>query len=175
MAKRKEYKRKFSLAPKSPLSKKDVSDALLAIWDGHSDRLKESWVKAQPYGLTKNEAAKNFARREVYALGIALLVQPPKWDIAEVVEKIRLKPTTRPEALERIFHALFLSLYESDDPINRKERWMMAKDLEYAFRHKVPPEFLCGFLYQSGGRRGLLKKLEDGYIEPGFLKADGNE
>lgn len=44
----------------------------------------------------------------------------------------------------------------------------MAKELEYALRHSVPPEFLCGFLYQSGGRKTLLKKLEAGYKEPAF-------
>ena len=71
--------------------------------------------------------------------------------------------------MANIFHALFLGLYEEDTQISRQERAQMAKELLYADRHNVPPEYLCGFLYQSGGRKKLDEKLnESGYLEPAF-------
>ena len=170
MAKRRTYLRKFQPNPDQPLTLRQVSDALLAIWDGHTTRLPTRWGDKQPYGeATPNENAKNFLRREIYALGLALKTNPPEWEMADLIKLIRGKPVTRPEVLGRVFHALFLALYEDDDGIDRHERRMLAKELEYAYRHEVPPEYLCGFIHQSGGRKNLSIKLEDGYVEPAFV------
>lgn len=168
--KRKGYVRTFELSPTSPLLRRQVYKTLTAIWDEHSSRLSDEFVEKQrKFGLSKNEDAKNFLRREIYALGLALLAAPPNWKVADLVASVRVNPVTRPGALEnRVFHALIMGVYNDDSQINRQERWTMTRELEYALRHHVPPHFLCGFLYQSGGRKNLLKKLAAGYIEPGF-------
>jgi hypothetical protein len=46
-------------------------------------------------------------------------------------------------------------------------RERMAKELWYAYRHYVPPEFLLGFLSQVRSP-GLARRSADGEIEPGF-------
>lgn len=171
MIRTKGYERAFKPRPVRPLKRKVVDDALLAIWREFEARLPSAYAADQKFGLSKNEDAKNFLRREVYALGRALQNSPPKWDVAELVASSRVHRTTRIEALEgRVFHALLMGVYHEDSLIKRQERWSMAKELEYADRHDVPPEHLCGFLYQSGGRSNLLKKLAAGYREPAFRK-----
>ncbi len=172
MARRPGYARNFTISPDATLGKPQANKALINISDEHYRRLKRSHFDGQQFGLSKNEDAKNFLRREIYALGLSYLANPPRWAVSELVAKIRVSQTTRMEALENVFHSLLMSVYEEDDPISRQERWLMARELEYARRHNVPPEFLCGFLYQSGGRKNLLKKLEAGYIEPAFRDSD---
>lgn len=167
--KRKGYVRTFELSPTSPLTRRQVDKALVAIWDEHSRRTPTKFGENQKFGLNKNEDAKNFLRREIYALGLALQAMPPIWNVTDIVASVRANPVTRPEALEnRVFHALFMGVYDDDSQISRQERWTMTRELEYASRHHVPPRFLCGFLYQSGGRKHLLEKLAAGYTEPGF-------
>ena len=166
---KKDYRRAFDLGSSKQLKRAQVNEALISIWREHDYRLSSSHAGSQPFGLSKNEAAKNFLRREIYALGLALKQSPPKWDVSELVASSRARQTTRIDVLEdRIFHALFMGVYNDDTLIKRQERWSMTRELEYAHRHGVPPQFLCGFLYQSGGRTGLLEKLKVGYVEPAF-------
>lgn len=171
------YRRCFDLASPRPMQKKGVLEALEAIWREHRTRLSGAFALNQKFGVSKNEDAKNFLRREVYVLGLALRRRPPRWNVSEFISSIRAHPTTRITALEgQIFQALLMGVYEEDSTISRQERWVMSRELEYAFAHGVPPEFLCGFLYQSGGRKNLLEKLESGFAEPAFraeLAEDG--
>lgn len=163
------YVRTFEPLPTKPLTKRQVRQALASIWDEHSERVPASYGASMKFGLSKNEDAKNFLRREIYALGLALQAAPPTWNLAELVASVRANPVTRPEPLEnQVFHALFMGVYDDDSQITRQERWLMTRELLYASRHNVPPRDLCGFLYQSGGRRNLLEKLTAGYIEPSF-------
>ena len=169
MKKKAGYIRGFELDPTAPLKRSHVEKLLLAIWDEHSARLRSSFAATQEYGLSKNEDAKNFLRREVYALGLALQRSPPTWNVAELITSSRAHQTTRADVLKNnVFQALFMGIYNEDDQISRQERWVMARELEYAARHNVPPEFLCGFVYQSGGRKNLLKKLGADYRERAF-------
>ena len=157
------YRRPFDMRSAKRLNRAQVNEALVCIWREHDYRLSSSYAGKQPFGLSKNEAAKNFLRREIYALGLALMRSPPSWDVSELVASGRARRTTRIDVLEdRIFHALFMGVYDEDTLIKRQERWSMTRELEYAHRHGVPPEYLCGFLYQSGGRSGLLEKLKAG-------------
>ena len=61
-----------------------------------------------------------------------------------------------------------MSVYEDDSQISRQERWLMARELEYAHRHNVPSALLAGFLLQSGLRTDIPAKIKSGYIEPAF-------
>lgn len=153
--------------PNKPLRRKDVERVVLAIWNEHSHRL-TSRFHAGPYQPTKNESAKDFLRREIYALGAHLLRWSPASSVMEeLVDKIR-SARTRPDKRGDVFHALLMCMYEDDSVISRQERWLMAKELAYAHRHRIPPELVCGFLYQSGPRTEMPKKIKAGYIEPAF-------
>ncbi len=153
--------------PAKPLRRKDVERAVLAIWAEHSHRL-TSTFHAGPYKPTKNESAKDFLRREIYALGAHLLRWPSAGSVVDdLVDKIRIA-RTRPDKRDDVFHALLMCMYDDDSAISRQERWLMAKELEYAHRHRIPPELVCGFLYQSGPRTEMPKKIKAGHVEPAF-------
>lgn len=176
MKKDTDYRREFDANRRKRLKRTQVNEALKAIWAEHEARLSSSFAVTQPFGLSKNEDAKNFLRREIYALGLALRRAPPTWNVSTLIASSRAHKTTRLDVLDKgLFHALLMGVYDADALITRQERWLMAKELEYALRHSVPPQFLCGFLYQSGGRKNLLKKLEVGYTEPAFSDARTGE
>ena len=146
---------------------REVQKTLSAIWRGYSRRLAGSGVEPV-YSPTKNESAKYFLMREIYALGRQLISEKPSFDPEDLVAMMRDQPTTRPDVSPGPFHALFMAVYKENDPISGSERWLMARELKYAYRHNISPELLCGFLLQSGTRKEINKKLDNDYIEPAF-------
>ncbi|QFT76011.1 hypothetical protein [Erythrobacter sp. THAF29] len=167
MKKKPTYQRAFQLS-EGRIKRTDLPKLIERIGNEYVRR-KTAKVSFEDGTDTKNESAKNFLRREVYALGIALLHHGPRnWSPRALVESIRKTRTTRPEALSNVFHALLMSIFETDESINRNERSLIAKELEYAHRHEVPPEFLCGFLYQSTDRKKIGERLRSDFTEPAF-------
>lgn len=173
------YERAFDQNGERPINRKLALKIVEQIWAEHNRRLSSGYVdtvkRISGHAVTKNETAKNFLRREIYAFGRCLIKRPARWDVSEIAGRVRKNPTTRPAALARTFHALLMCIYEEDDLISRQERSLMAQELEYAHRHDVPPELLCGFLYQSGSRSSISKKLASGYLEPAFAVARDDE
>lgn len=162
------YVRAFDYDGSSPINRRKVQQFLEAIWAEYELRLSAK-VSFENGSDTRNESAKNFLRREVYALGSRLERSAPQsWRFDDLVNEIRQTNTTRPAALSNIFHALLMCIYETDSRISRQERSLMAMELEYAHRHVIPPSLLCGFLYQSTDRKRIGKRLQDGFIEPAF-------
>lgn len=163
------YQRSFATEGGRALKLRDVEKATLAIGEEHYKRGRRL-VSPDDGSDTRNESAKNFLRREVYALGRRLLTQKSGTElVAELFSKLGFR-TTRPEALENVFHGLLCCIYEREGGYTRQERSLIAKELEYAHRHNVPPELLCGFLYQSTDRKRLSERLESGFIEPAFRR-----
>lgn len=161
------YVRSFDWEANMPLSRKKTSAILLEIWTEYDCRLTAK-VSFYDGSNTRNESAKNFLRREIYALGWRMFLHPPSWRIEEFVNDMRDTRTTRPDALSNIFHALLMCVYNEDTRISRHERSLMAGELEYARRHEVPPSLLCGFLYQSTDRKRISERLKANFIEPAF-------
>lgn len=167
MKKRPTYQRAFQLT-EGRIKRNDLPKLIERIGNEYLRR-KTAKVSFEDGTDTKNETAKNFLRREVYALGLALLHHGPKnWSPRTLVNSIRKAQTTRPETLSNVFHALLMSIFETDESINRNERSLIAKELEYAHRHAVPPELLCGFLYQSTDRKKIGERLHTDFTEPAF-------
>ncbi|WP_234032803.1 hypothetical protein [Aurantiacibacter arachoides] len=169
------YSRTFDADSSRPLKQRDVERATYSIWNEHSDRLTRKTSPGDGSD-TKNESAKNFLRREVYALGRRLLRSKSGQElVAKLFSQLGFR-TTRPQAMENVFHGLLCCIYEGEGGFTRQERSLIAKELEYAHRHNVPPELLCGFLYQSTDRRRLSARLVEGFIEPAFRRrTDGGE
>lgn len=194
---KKSYERLFDSDSEAPLSKRRADAAAGAIWDEYEIRFKReerrrkalkqkrkgnSEVFVPPpektkegWTLSKNETSINFLRREIYALGLALIRNEPDWDVADLVTAVRVRPTTRPEKLDNVFHALFMTGFQDDERLSRQARWKLAKEAEYAHRHDVPPGLLCGFLYQSGDNNEIARKLASGYFEPAYFVPDGDD
>lgn len=144
-----------------------VEKELNWIWREHARRL-EHRPRDPDYSYTKNENAKYFMMREIYALGRQLMTEKPSFDPEDLVNMRRVRPTTRPEVSPGPFYALFMAVYKEDHQVSARERWLMARELKYAHRHNIPPELLCGFLLQSGTRKDVNKKLKNDYTEPAF-------
>ena len=161
------YKRSFSIEENTTLKPRDLEKILFEIFDEHSSRKKRK-VSTNDGSATKNESAKNFLRREIYALGYRIQNSSSgKFDANGLLDA-KGRTTTRPEKLENVFHALLFFVYEGEQGFPRQERSKLARELEYAHRHRIPPELLCGFLFQSSNRNKLGKLLKSGFIEPAF-------
>lgn len=162
------YVRSFDPKADKPLSRRQLSASLRDIW-AEFDCRRTAKVSFHDGSNTRNESAKNFLRREIYALGLHMFCHPPiSWRVEDFVNDMRDTRTTRPDALANVFHALLMCVYRADAPISRQERSLMAVELEYARRHEVPPSLLCGFLYQSTDRKRIWERLEANFIEPAF-------
>ncbi len=164
------YERSFSVSERRPLKRSTIIRILREIFDEHSSRAVRK-VSPDDGSDTKNETAKNFLRREIYALGTRILntLQAP-WNADRFLEAMG-RSTTRPEALENVFHALLYLLYVGEQGFSRQERSLIGRELEYAYRHKVPPELVVGFLYQSTDRKRLRERLDSSFCEPAFRAA----
>lgn len=166
------YERSFGGHQSKRLSLKMASKIMTDIWREH-ERRRKAKVSFEDGSDTRNESAKNFLRREIFALGTFILDQPPlSWRLDDLVDELRDNRTTRPEALSNVFHALLMCVYrsESESRISRQERSLMAMELEYAHRHEVPAWLLCGFLYQSTNRKKLGERLEKDFREPAYQR-----
>jgi hypothetical protein len=162
------YERGFNVSSNKALSRKRLEKIMIDIWNEYDRRLTAK-VSFEDGSSTRNETAKNFLRREIYVLGMYLLDEPPiTWRIEDFVDGWRDTKTTRPRSLANVFHALLMCVYRSDSRISRQERSLMAKELEYAWRHEVPPSLLCGFLYQSTDRKKIGERLAEDFREPAF-------
>lgn len=169
--KKRAFQRAFDPKKEKPLSKKQVLNALRDIELAYDVRTNTRFREDPGSGFerTKAESAAYFLRREIYALGCHMKKRSPTtYDPQDLIDAMRPKKTTRPDKEPGVFHALFMAMYDEDTGQSRRDRWWMAQELEYAWRHRVPPELLAGFLLQSGPRKEIIKKIKSGYIEPGF-------
>ena len=161
------YRRLFPERPRKPISLKVADAAVAAIWEEHDRRRSRKFLDDDGAD-TKAESANYFLMREIYALGLAVMHSPPSWKMETLLEKVRdLRFSTR-TPMNNTFHVLLMSVWESDVQVSRQRRWNMAKEMEYAHRHSIPPNLLCGFLLQTGSNKKVLKKLQDDYVEPSF-------
>lgn len=163
------YVRAFEHDSDKSINQRKIMIIMEGIWAEYERRLKPGDWLNQEGNNTRNESAKNFLRREIYALGWRLIrSEPQSWELEDLVNQMRDTKTTRPEALSNVFHALLMCVYRADTRITRQDRSLIAKELEYAHRHKIPPSLLCGFLYQSTDRRDIGERLKANFIEPAF-------
>ena len=157
------------------VSQRQLDKVLIAIWSEYDRRRPSSFAESDIFSRTKSENAKYFLMREIYALGLHIIAKQPRFSPQDLINMRRNRNTTRPEFSPGTFHALFMATFKEDDQISRSERWLMARELKYASRHNIRPELLCGFLLQSGTRKEINKKLDQGYIEPAFRKLLDND
>jgi hypothetical protein len=167
----------------------DLIDILTGIEKEYYNRKKSRFIKDHPgLGLSKAETARYFFLREIYDLGIHLQENPPSFSRQELLSKARKHKLRAQEIVDCTFHMLTMSCFQEDadrpgkssavrlagdyQTPSRQERNTMVRELQYARRHEVPPQFLCGFLLQSKGRTNLRNKLKDGYVEPMFRTDD---
>lgn len=127
-------------------------DAAGFIRDGFSQR---QTVK----GLRPFDSANGYLRREAYAL-----IRETKSrkgganTIKSLVQRLSTTPES-PEYAENPFYWGLLAIDPHRDFLSAQDLSRFAKQLLYADRNGVPPSYLIGFLYQTGGPRDLSHKL----------------
>ncbi len=82
--------------------------------------------------------------------------------------KTKIKQTAATDA--NPFYWALTAVCQADYELPRSTKSRFAQELQYAYLHKVPPEFLVGFIYQIGPSRGLQEKIDNGQREPWFEK-----
>lgn len=82
--------------------------------------------------------------------------------------KTKIKPSAANDA--NPFYWALTAVCQADCELPRSTKSRFAQELQYAYMHNVPPEFLVGFIYQIGSSRGLQVKIDNGQKEPWFEK-----
>ncbi|MGB5864423.1 MAG: hypothetical protein WBG95_08980 [Sulfitobacter sp.] len=109
-------------------------------------------------------------KRAIYQIGWIALEFGQTELLKEVAEKLnspenrktpdaRRIPRNAPLHEENPFYYAFYIAFGNEPQITRHERSKASRQLVYAYRHKVPPHFLIGFIYQTGGSKVIDARL----------------
>lgn len=129
-------------------------------YDDAAEFIRDGYSKRRPLkGLRPFDSANGYLRREAYAL-----IRETKSKrggantIRSLVQRLSTTPET-PEYTENPFYWGLLAIDPHRDFLSPQDLSRFAKQLLYADRNGVPPNYLIGFLYQTGGPRDLSHKL----------------
>jgi hypothetical protein len=93
--------------------------------------------------------------------------------IVLTIEKDHLSRSELQQALQdasetpkNLFDFVYRLFKSSKVDISRPEKKRSTTELTYAMNHNVPPEYLTGFIAQSGGNLEVLRKLKADKREP---------
>ncbi len=111
-------------------------------------------------------------KRAIYQIGWIALEFGQTERLKEMAEKLnspdnrntpdaRRIPRNAPSHEENPFYYAFYIAFGNEPQITRHERSKASRQLVYAYRHKVPPHFLIGFIYQTGGSKIIDACLND--------------
>jgi hypothetical protein len=152
-------------------------------WDALTDDLEtEMGRRHDADQLIPYERADSYLKREVYKFVCFFLEKRKEGILQDILQEARYcRWPTSPTFRNNPFHWAFLALREpADDKLKPRHahhvtRPMVSRygrQLLYAWRHRVPPEYLIGFLYQSGSpdvvyeKAGRADAFEPWYTRP---------
>jgi hypothetical protein len=132
-------------------------------WDEFSDRiLAETQRLRNVRGLTPYDHPDSHLKREVYRFVCRYLDEGNTKQLNRILEANRVILPRFPTFRENPFHwALSVLRDPKSDNIKKYQVSRFGRQLIYAKRHKIPPELLIGFLYQSGGPDVVASKAAD--------------
>jgi hypothetical protein len=145
-----------------------ISDEVAALYPSKSEK-----SGATPF-LGKYEAFK----RAVYQIGLhcssdknarqlkAMAITENKPSLGHPGVRRILEES--PDTETNLFHYVYYLLDDSQNKISRMEKRRGIAQLAYAMMHNVPPEYLTGFIAQSGGDLTVLSKLNADKREPWY-------
>jgi hypothetical protein len=121
----------------------------------------------EPRGATPFAWPENQLKRECYNL----IIKHTRWSGAEIIAIVR-KYGCVPESITFRKNKFYWELLAIDPKITCISDPSLSKysiEMLYAWRHRVPPEYLIGFLLQSGNLSSLRVKLREGRTEKDFV------
>lgn len=121
----------------------------------------------EPRGVTPFAWPENQLKRECYNL----IIKHTRWGGREIIDIVR-KYGCVPESItfnKNKFYWGLLAIDPKGAYILDPQLSKYAKEMIYAWKHLVPPEYLIGFLLQSGNISSLRAKLREGGTEKDFI------
>jgi hypothetical protein len=128
------------------------------------NRISNEWEdrSARADGQSPYERPSGYLKREVYRLARDLSRAGCDANARALLDKLRGRPA-RGKAADSLLHALMAAVV-TDQQLQRTEKHRYAEELQYALKHKVPVEYLIGFLLQIGPfRRAADRSGAHGY------------
>lgn len=117
--------------------------------------------------LTPYEKPEAFLKREVYGLVCRYLDAGTEGLLRRAIESEPADFPQSPSFSENPFHWVFQGLRGAESvTLKRYQVSRFGRQLLYARRHRVPPEFLIGFLFQCGSPDAIYKKAGADDVEP---------
>ena len=120
-----------------------------------------------PRGATPFAWPENQLKRECYNL----IIKHTRWggrEIIDIVHKYRCIPDSITFRQNKFYWGILAidpkAAFISDPSLSK-----YSKEMLYAWQHRVPPEYLIGFLLQSGNLPALRVKLREGRTEKDFI------
>ncbi len=112
--------------------------------------IREEWEarSQQAGGLSPYERPSGYLKREIYQLARNLTQSATSSGVMPLLDEVRGRPA-RGKGAVSLLHGL-MSMVVTDQQLQRTEKNRYADELQYALRHKVPDEYLIGFLLQIG-------------------------
>ena len=120
-------------------------------WKGKIATIRDLWLAAPRPGASLYDQPRNVLRRETYSLAKEMIDALKENEALKVLDDLRI---------DDVFRAI-VSLVVTADEISREEQTRYACELEYARRHRMPPELLIGFILQVNLGKDIKKRILD--------------
>lgn len=141
-------------------------------WDEFEDQLTAAVRErnAPAHRRPPFDTARGYLKREVYRYVCERLEKKAAVALEWCIEEARGgRQPRRPSFKENPFHWVLLGLQDNPElNLKKGEVSRFGRQLLYGRRHKVPPELLIGFIYQTGSPALINRKLADDERESWF-------
>lgn len=134
------------------------------------DKLHDYLKKYDATSVKPFDRSADVLKRIVYAIGAHVLRYEQEETLVRTVWKLNTQDKLRaihknaPRPSVNPFFWVYHLILGDQKKISRDQRSKSARQLLYAYQHRVPVEFLTGFIYQTGYREAP-KAGDDGYRE----------
>ena len=132
-------------------------EVILKKWDQYHEQEKAGDRKRSP-----NDSAVTFLRKNIYRVGIHL-IETDKLDVLrDLFPRQASGKNSMPTVRENPFYWILRYYFADrtkDMPVQIRNR--TAKQLNYAYRHRIPPYLLVGFMYILKNPENISEKEQD--------------
>lgn len=128
-------------------------------------------ASTQKVKIPPNYSSLGTLKRYVYAVGVALKHANQVGVVSNFIPEERIIRQNTPDPRTEVFFWLTTAIIaKSKEGLPSSQIWKLSKQLEYAFRHKVPPELVVGFIYLIVNPEDISKKIETGEKESWYTE-----
>lgn len=112
--------------------------------------IRDNYTRQRDEDLTVYGRYVSCMKRELYALGRRLLMHDQENLAVSALVQSGRRRSSLPCLENNVYHHLIKLIGDGQYPLARSEEDRIACELEYARKHRVPDDYLIGFILQSG-------------------------